>query len=100
MSRGRRRESERAYPHSDVYWVSGEKEERGDDLVGRKSGGSGGGEREEAPSGTRVLSLPESSMSKPGEEKEKGNWSLGNEGFRVSFGQRFSGRRKRVGYGR
>jgi hypothetical protein len=80
--------------------VSCEKEERRDDLVGRKSGGSGGGEREEAPSGARVLSLPGSSMRKHGKEKEKGNGVLGNDGFAISFGQRIWGRRKRVGYGR
>jgi len=64
-----------------MYWVSCEKEERRDDLVGRRSCGCGGGKREEAPSGAWVLSLPGSSMSQQGEEKEKGNWISGDDGF-------------------
>jgi hypothetical protein len=69
--------------------VSCEKEERRNDLVGPKSGGSGGSESEEASSGARVLSLSRSSMSKHGKEKEKGSWVLGNDGFPISFGHRF-----------
>jgi hypothetical protein len=80
--------------------VSCEKEERRNDLVGPKSGGSGGSESEEASSGARVLSLSRSSMSKHGKEKEKGSWVLGNDGFPISFGHRFWEGRKRVGYGR
>ena len=77
--------------------MSGEKEERGNDLVGPKSGGSGGGEQEEASSGARVLSLSGSSMFKHGKEKEKGSWVLGNSRFSISWGKRFGGRSKRFG---
>jgi hypothetical protein len=72
-----------------VYWVSGEKEERRNDLVGPKSGRNGGGEWEKASSGARVLSLSGSPMSKHGKEKEKGSWVIGNDGFPISFGERF-----------
>jgi hypothetical protein len=97
MPKGRRDEQERTGPRSYVYWVSGEKEERRNDLVGPESGGSGGGEQEEASSGARVLSLSGSSMFKHGKEKEKGSWVLGNDGFPVSLGKRFWGRSKRFG---
>ena len=91
MPKERRHEQERTCSRSYVYWVSGEKEERGNDLVGPKSGGSGGGEQEEASSGTRVLSLSRSSMFKHGQEKEKGSWVLGNDGSPISVGKRFRG---------
>ena len=77
--------------------MSCEKEEGRDDLVGRKSGGSSGGELEETPPGARILSLSGSSMSKHGKEKENGNWVVGNDGFPISFGQRLCGRCKRRG---
>lgn len=97
MPKERRHEQERMCPRSYVHWVSGEKEEKRNDLVGPKSGGSGGGEQEGASSGARVLSLSQSSMFKHGKEKEKGSWVVGNGGFPISFGKRFWGRSKRFG---
>ncbi len=98
--KGRGHEQEGTYPCSHVYWVSCKKEERRNDLVGPKSGGSGEGGSEETSSRARALSLSRSSMSKHGKEKEKGSWVLGNDGFPISFGHGFWGGRKRVGYGR
>jgi hypothetical protein len=95
MPKERRHEQERTCPGSYVYWVSGEKEERRNDLVGPESGRSGGGEPEEASSGARILSLSQSSMFKHGKKKEKGSWVLGNDGFPIFFGRRFWGRGKR-----
>jgi len=57
-------------------------------LVGRKSGGSGGGERKK-PIRARVLSLPGSSMRKHGKEKEGGNGVLGNDGFAIPSAKGF-----------
>ena len=89
MSKERRHEQERMCSRSYVYRVSGEKEQRRNDLVGPKPGGSGGGQPEEASSGARVLSLSRSSMFKHGKEKEKGSWVLGNDGFPISYGKKF-----------
>ena len=91
MLKKRRHEQKRTSSRSHVYWVPGEKEERGNDLVGPKSGGSGGGEQEEASSGTRVLSLSRSSMFKHGKEKEKGSCVLGNDGSPISVGKKLRG---------
>ena len=91
MPKERRHEQERMCSRSYVYRVPGEKEQRRNDLVGPKSGGSGGGEQEEASSGARVLSLSGSSMFKHGKEKEKGSWVFGDDGSSISFGKRFWG---------
>ena len=96
MPKERRHEQERTCSRSYVYWVSGEKEERGNDLVGPKSGGSGGGEQEEASSGARALSLSRSSMFKHGKEKAKRSWVLGNDGFPVCFRRKVSGMKSEV----
>jgi hypothetical protein len=93
MPKGRGHEQERTCPRSNVHWVSGEKEERRNDLVGPKSGWSGSGEQEEASSRARVLPLSRSAVFKHGKEKEKGSWVLGSDGFSISFGKRFFQRR-------
>ena len=76
-----------------MHRVSGEKEERRNDLVGPGSGWSGSGEREEASSRARVLPLSRSEVLKHGKEKEKGSRVLGSDGFSISFGKRFFQRR-------
>jgi hypothetical protein len=77
--------------------VPGEKEEKGNDLAGSKSGGSGGREWKKTSSGARVLSLSGSSMFKHSQEEEKGSWVFRSNGFPISFGKRLFRRRERFG---
>ena len=95
MSKERRDEQKGSCPHSYVYWMPGEKEEKGNDLVDPKSRRSGGGEWEEVSSWARILSLPRSSVFEHGKEKEKRRRVLGNDGSPISIGGRFFRRGKR-----
>jgi hypothetical protein len=99
MSMERRREQERPCPCSNMYWVSGEKEERRDDLADPEFGGGGGSECKETSSGKRILSLSKFPVFSPGKEKEKGGRVVGNDGFSISFRQRVWGGSKGSGTG-